>query len=115
MFQSLWIKTVPVCPSLYVTVFLSSWVKHFNVAAGSCFLSISLVPPCTEKIVFLKMFSGILETPSVDKKKAGKDALPLTIICDNIRDPGNLGTILRAAAGVGCQKVILTKGLFITD
>lgn len=53
---------------------------------------------------------GILKTPSVDHKKPGKDALPLTIICDNIRDPGNLGTILRGAAGVGCQKVILMKG-----
>ncbi|GFG33567.1 hypothetical protein Cfor_03462 [Coptotermes formosanus] len=53
---------------------------------------------------------GILKTPSVDHKKPGKDALPLTIICDNIRDPGNLGAILRGAAGVGCQKVILMKG-----
>jgi tRNA G18 (ribose-2'-O)-methylase SpoU len=56
------------------------------------------------------MFSGVLKTPTFNDKPR-KDALPLTIVCDNVRDPGNLGSILRGAAGVGCQKVILTKGL----
>ncbi|XP_050619551.1 rRNA methyltransferase 3, mitochondrial [Macaca thibetana thibetana] len=37
-------------------------------------------------------------------------SLPLSLICDNLRDPGNLGTILRSAAGAGCSKVLLTKG-----
>ncbi|XP_011705229.1 PREDICTED: rRNA methyltransferase 3, mitochondrial-like, partial [Wasmannia auropunctata] len=33
-----------------------------------------------------------------------------TIICDNVREPGNLGTIVRAAAAVGCEKLLLMKG-----
>ncbi|XP_053563347.1 rRNA methyltransferase 3, mitochondrial [Bombina bombina] len=39
-----------------------------------------------------------------------QNSLSLSLICDNIRDPGNLGTILRCAAGAGCNKVLLTKG-----
>ncbi|XP_066518596.1 rRNA methyltransferase 3A, mitochondrial [Hoplias malabaricus] len=36
--------------------------------------------------------------------------VPLFLICDNIRDPGNLGTILRCAAAAGCDRVLLNKG-----
>lgn len=43
-------------------------------------------------------------------KQSADDAIPLTIICDNIREPGNLGTIVRAAAAVGCEKLLLMKG-----
>ncbi|XP_023817557.1 rRNA methyltransferase 3, mitochondrial isoform X1 [Oryzias latipes] len=34
----------------------------------------------------------------------------LSLICDNIRDPGNLGTMLRCAAAAGCSSILLTKG-----
>ncbi|KAJ8267200.1 hypothetical protein GJAV_G00139660 [Gymnothorax javanicus] len=37
-------------------------------------------------------------------------SLPLYLICDNVRDPGNAGTILRSAAAAGCHSVLLTKG-----
>ncbi|XP_023242449.1 rRNA methyltransferase 3, mitochondrial-like [Centruroides sculpturatus] len=39
-----------------------------------------------------------------------KKKIPLTVICDNVRDPGNLGTILRSGAAIGCQNIILMKG-----
>ncbi|KZC05692.1 PREDICTED: rRNA methyltransferase 3, mitochondrial [Dufourea novaeangliae] len=53
---------------------------------------------------------GIFETPNIENTAPADDALPLTIICDNVREPGNLGSIMRAAAGVGCEKLILIKG-----
>ncbi|XP_041851267.1 rRNA methyltransferase 3A, mitochondrial [Melanotaenia boesemani] len=37
-------------------------------------------------------------------------SVPLSLICDNIRDPGNLGTMLRCAAAAACHNVLLTKG-----
>ncbi|XP_046476325.1 rRNA methyltransferase 3, mitochondrial [Neodiprion pinetum] len=53
---------------------------------------------------------GIFVAPDVSNKEPSPDALPITVICDNVREPGNLGAILRVAAGVGCERVILTKG-----
>lgn len=57
------------------------------------------------------MFSGIFETPTPGNIKKKSNTIPLNFICDNIRVPGNLGAILRAAMGVGCEKVLLTKGI----
>ncbi|XP_032304246.1 rRNA methyltransferase 3, mitochondrial isoform X3 [Coturnix japonica] len=52
----------------------------------------------------------IFSKPDHTKMSYPTAQLPIILICDNIRDPGNLGTILRSAAGAGCEKVLLTKG-----
>ncbi|XP_063974751.1 rRNA methyltransferase 3, mitochondrial [Diachasmimorpha longicaudata] len=53
---------------------------------------------------------GFFKIPDVESIEASPEALPLTVICDNVREPGNLGAILRACAAVGCKKLILVKG-----
>ncbi|RWS17519.1 DNA mismatch repair protein Mlh1-like protein [Dinothrombium tinctorium] len=57
---------------------------------------------------------GIFERPSpklISEMHAKRTHhLPLTLIADNIRDPGNLGTLIRASAAAGIDKVICTKG-----
>uniref|UniRef100_A0A0A9Z9Q4 RNA methyltransferase-like protein 1 n=1 Tax=Lygus hesperus TaxID=30085 RepID=A0A0A9Z9Q4_LYGHE len=39
-----------------------------------------------------------------------RSSLSLTLICDQIREPGNLGSMIRNCAGVGVRRVILTPG-----
>ncbi|KAL8588145.1 hypothetical protein ACOMHN_044115 [Nucella lapillus] len=55
--------------------------------------------------------TGIFAKPAVGEVVCPQpDCLPLTLICDTVRDPGNLGTLIRTAAAVGCRKIITTKG-----
>lgn len=60
---------------------------------------------------FFNEISGVFEMPTSDNVKQLSKPLPFSLICDNIRVPGNLGAILRVAVGAGCEKVILSKGL----
>lgn len=39
-----------------------------------------------------------------------KECLPIIVICDQVREPNNIGSIIRACASVPVEKVILTKG-----
>ncbi len=41
---------------------------------------------------------------------ADKGSLPLILVVDGVRDPGNLGTLLRSAAAVGVTEVLLAPG-----
>ncbi|XP_060851720.1 rRNA methyltransferase 3, mitochondrial [Rhopalosiphum padi] len=52
---------------------------------------------------------GIFEFPIIDHR-ARKQSFPITVICDNIREPGNLGAVLRTVTAVGASQIILMKG-----
>ena len=72
----------------------------------------------------MKLFSELTTSPGVMaiserpdrnclttiKESYLNQILPLILIGDNVRDPGNLGTMVRCAAAVGAQKVVLLKG-----
>ncbi|XP_031622173.1 rRNA methyltransferase 3, mitochondrial [Contarinia nasturtii] len=38
------------------------------------------------------------------------DPVPITVICDQVREPNNLGGIIRTCASIPCTKIILLKG-----
>ncbi|XP_067866718.1 rRNA methyltransferase 3A, mitochondrial [Heterodontus francisci] len=65
-----------------------------------------LVTPQGAMGIFVRPDHSKMKYPAVQQEHA----IPLFLICDNIRDPGNLGTILRSAVAAGCSKVLLTKG-----
>lgn len=67
------------------------------------------------KISDTKTPQGILavlmqQTYEREKLLGGGKNAPLLLVLENIQDPGNLGTILRAAEGAGVTGVILSPG-----
>ncbi|XP_035290148.1 rRNA methyltransferase 3B, mitochondrial [Anguilla anguilla] len=65
-----------------------------------------LVTPQGVMAIFARPDASRLVFPPEQRNQS----VPLYLICDNVRDPGNVGTILRCAAAAGCQSVLLTKG-----
>ncbi|MDE6616392.1 MAG: RNA methyltransferase, partial [Lachnospiraceae bacterium] len=53
---------------------------------------------------------GVIKQPSYSIKDILDDKKHIWLILDDIRDPGNLGTIMRTAEGAGLSAVIMGKG-----
>lgn len=51
---------------------------------------------------------GIFDKPALTMPK--KNSLPITVICDNIREPNNLGAVIRLSNALPATKVLLPKG-----
>lgn len=64
---------------------------------------------------YFPYLTAIFSKPDASRLAFPKDTIlqsvPLFLICDGVRDPGNIGTILRCAAAAGCDRVLLTKGV----
>lgn len=66
----------------------------------------------------LKIWSTLITTPGIlavfprpnGNFQVKSKVVPLTVICDNIREPSNLGSILRSCAALPCSQVIVLKG-----
>lgn len=43
-------------------------------------------------------------------RRRANDHLPITVICDQIREPNNVGAVIRNCAAAACAQVIVTKG-----
>ncbi|XP_065320632.1 rRNA methyltransferase 3, mitochondrial-like isoform X2 [Gordionus sp. m RMFG-2023] len=54
---------------------------------------------------------GIFYKPEYDKI-IGKytNSFPINIICNNVRDPGNMGTLIRTMAAIGAKQMIIISG-----
>ena len=53
---------------------------------------------------------GVVKQPSYNIKDILDDKKHIWLMLDDIRDPGNLGTIMRTAEGAGLSAVIMGKG-----
>lgn len=52
---------------------------------------------------------GVVEMPEYSLEEMLKDSRHAYILLDDIRDPGNLGTILRTAEGAGMSGVVMSR------
>ena len=60
------------------------------------------------------MDSGIFDLKQIEGNNIViPGSIPLTLLCDNVKDPGNMGSLLRCAAAVGCEQFLTTKGITI--
>ncbi|XP_059143298.1 rRNA methyltransferase 3, mitochondrial-like [Physella acuta] len=54
---------------------------------------------------------GLFDKPQPGEVLAhSKQQVPITLIFDSLKDPGNAGTLIRTAAAVGCERIITTTG-----
>ena len=53
---------------------------------------------------------AIVETPKFELADLGAVAPQLTVVCVDVRDPGNAGTVVRSAWAAGADGVVFCEG-----
>jgi TrmH family RNA methyltransferase len=67
-----------------------------------------VAPPAFDRLSDVVTPQGLLAVVPFPDLVVPTEAVPLVLILDRLRDPGNLGTLLRTAAGAGATEVLLT-------
>lgn len=89
---------------------LSPHGREIVAAARKQAINVEEIPPqMMAKLGDTTTPQGILAIASFPVPKL-PERLNFTLICDAIRDPGNLGTILRTAQAAGVQALVLSPG-----
>ncbi|KAI8041104.1 rRNA methyltransferase 3, mitochondrial [Drosophila gunungcola] len=70
----------------------------------------SLVTPPGLMAIFDRPSDKGLEKNLAEQQRLGSQPLPITVLCDNIREPNNLGSIIRTCAALPCSQVVVTHG-----
>jgi RNA methyltransferase, TrmH family len=69
-----------------------------------------ITPQLMESLAETEAPQGILATFAMRDLPLPQGRLDFVLVLDNVRDPGNLGTLLRTACAAGMQAVLLTPG-----
>lgn len=85
---------------------LDDWGKKLEILSDSVFSHVSDTKTPQGVLLVMKQMSYELE--DVTQGSEGKEK-PLLMVLDNLQDPGNLGTILRAGEAAGVTGVIMSK------
>lgn len=89
----------------------SVYIKEGYIGKIPCCNNVfTLTSTLFDKVCETKTPQGIIAVAKMPIYKFDKINNGVSIICDNLRDPGNLGTIIRTAHAVKATAVILTKG-----
>lgn len=86
--------------------------KEFSVSGGTVGVELVSEPVFRQmsETVTPQGILGVVEMPEYSQEEILSDASRLFLLLDDLRDPGNLGTILRTSEGAGMSGVILSRG-----
>ncbi|XP_016986229.2 rRNA methyltransferase 3, mitochondrial [Drosophila rhopaloa] len=89
---------------------LESRAKIYKVPQHDLKTWSSLVTPPGLMAIFDRPSGKGLEKNLAEQQRLGTQPLPITVVCDNIREPNNLGSIIRTCAALPCSQVVVTHG-----
>lgn len=89
---------------------ISSWLEEHTENISSETLINNVSAKELERISSLKTANQVLAVAEIPEKKASsKPSNNLTLMLDDISDPGNMGTIIRTADWFGIQRIICSE------